>query len=63
MSNDSLGSARRATVSERIIKKLNSAAPHKDWFDASYQLGMVTPKPCIIHYSELNCDSMSEYNK
>jgi hypothetical protein len=48
MSNDSLGSARRATVSERIIKKLNSAAPHKDWFDASYQLGMVPLNPVLF---------------
>lgn len=21
--------------------------PQKDWFDASYQLGMVTPNPCV----------------
>jgi len=49
MSNDSLGSARWATVSERIIRKLKSTDPHKDWFDASYQLGMVNPKPCIVY--------------
>ena len=48
MSNDSLGSARWATFRNRRMTA-KSRNPHKDWFDASYQLGMVNPKPCIIY--------------
>lgn len=48
MSNDLLGSARWATFRNRRMTA-KSGNPHKDWFDASYQLGMVTPKPCISY--------------
>ena len=48
MSNDSLGSARWATFRNRRMTA-KSRNPHKDWFDASYQLRMVNPKPCIIY--------------
>ena len=48
MSNDSLGSARWATFRNRRMTA-KSRNHHKDWFDASCQLEMVNPKPCIIY--------------